>query len=214
VKDEKERRKHLLVVVAIVGGGGVVLFVLANAGGARGPSSSRAPARSTGGRVAVQPHSLNFGPNPAQPQLDEAIIAAREAALEAFDQSSVAERGVNAQYALGLNQDATAKAIAINTNATQLKETGITTAAQQAIAEEQARTQLAETQAATSAYQSVQSGAQSTGLWQSIIGGITSIFPFLSGSSGIFGSRTASPISYGPPGPTQYAVPDPAPPWG
>jgi hypothetical protein len=216
MKDEKERRKHLVVVIAIVGGGGLVLFVLANAGGARGPSSSRAPARSsTGGRVTVAPHSLNFGPNPAQPQLDESIIAAREAAVAAYDQSSVAEKSTLAQYQLGVNQDATARAIAFNTNATQLKETGITTSAAQAIADEQARIQLQETQAATSAYQSVQSGQQSTSLWQSIISGIFGAIPFLGGSSGFFGAKTASPISYGPPGPTQYAVPDPTyAPWG
>jgi hypothetical protein len=209
MKDEKERRKHLFVVIAIVGGGGAVLFVLANASGARGSPSTRAPARSTARGVAVQPHSLNFGPNPAQPQLDAAILAARESALATFDQSSVAERSVNAQYALGLNQDATARAISANNNATQLKETGIATNAYETVAEAQARTQLAETQAATSAYQSVQSGAQSTSLWQSIISGIVGFLPFL-GSSGIFGSGTANPITYGT-GPVQYAAPDPLP---
>jgi hypothetical protein len=201
----------MLVVVGIVGGGAVVLLVLANgtAGGARA-SSSRAP--SHGGvanprhGVAVAPHSMNFGPNPAQPQLDEAIVAAREAALSTFDQSAVAEQSTNAQYQLGLNQDATAKAIAFNTNSTQLKQTGIETAAQQAIAQEEATAQEQAVQAETSAYQNVQSGAQSTSLWQSIIGGITSIFPFL-GSSGL---SMGSPIAYGTPAipATQYAVPD------
>jgi hypothetical protein len=217
MKETKEQRKHLITAVAIVGGGGIVLFVIAS--GARGSSSPRAPVRSIpqrgGGAVQVHPHSLNFGPNPAQPQLDEAIIAAREAALQTYDQSAVAERGVTAQYQLGLNQDATAKAISINTNATQLKETGITTAAQQAIAEAQARLQLQEVQTATSAYQSVQSGAQSTSLWQSIISGIFGAIPFLGASSGGIGLPFARPVQYGTAAlpPTQYAVPDPVNPW-
>jgi hypothetical protein len=216
MKDAKEQRKHLLTAVAIVGGGGIVLFVFTNASGARASSSSRAPSRSTPARgVQVQPHSLNFGPNPAQPQVDEALIAAREAALAIYDQSAAAEHGQTTQYQLGVNQDVTAKAIAANTNATQLKETGITTTAAQAIAEYEARTQLQETQAATSAYQSVQSGAQSTSLWESIIHGIFSALPFLQGASGTT-LPTASPVQYGSSAfpPTQYAVPDPVNPWG
>jgi hypothetical protein len=218
VKETKEQRKHLVTAIAIVGGGGVVLFVIAS--GARGSSSPRAPNRSVpqrgGGSVQVQPHSLNFGPNPAQPQVDEALIAAREAALAIFDQSAATEHGQTTAYQLGVNQDVTARAIAANTNATQLKETGITTTAAQAIAEAQARTQLQEVQAATSAQQSIASGQQSTSLWQTIIGGIFSAFPFLRGaSSGGIGLPMAPPVQYGTAAlpPTQYAVPDPINPW-
>jgi hypothetical protein len=215
VKDAKEQRKHLVTAVAIIGGGGIVLFVFANAGGARASSSSRAPTRSARG-VAVQPHSLNFGPNPAQPQVDEALISAREAALAIFDQSAAAEYGTAAQYRLGLDQDTTARAITANTNATQLKETGITTTAAQAIAEAQARTQLQEVQAATSAQQSIASGQQSTSLWQTIIGGIFSAFPFLRGASSGIGAPMAAPIQYGSSALpiTSTAVPDPYAPWG
>lgn len=162
--------------------------------------------------AGVAPHSLNFGPNPAQPQLDAAILSAREAALGIFDQSAVAEKGQTEQYQLGLNQDETARAIAFNTNATSLKQTGIETTAEQAIAQEQAQAQLQAVQAQTSAYTTVQQGQQSNSLWQTIIGGIASIFPFL-GFSGA--STGAAPIAYGSPtiAPTQYAVPDPVDPW-
>ena len=49
-------------------------------------------------RLRIAPHSLNFGPNPAQPQLDAAILSAREAALATYDQSAVAEHSTTAQY--------------------------------------------------------------------------------------------------------------------
>jgi hypothetical protein len=140
MKDESQRHKHMIAVVAIVGGGG-----------------------------AIAPHSINFGPNPAQPQLDAAIIAAREAALAAYDQSSVAEHSTTAQYQLGINQDVTAKAIAANTNATQLKEAGIQSTMEQAIAAEEAavqRQQIAAQQSVASQYASAQQtfGATSWGV--------------------------------------------------
>lgn len=190
MKDEKERRKHVLTVVAIVGGGGVILFVLANAARGGSASTPRAatppPSRSRSPSARVGVHSLNFGPNPAQPALDTAIVNARASAINTYDQSSVAERSAEEQYLLGLNETAAAKAVAFNTNATQLKETGMTTTAAQTIAQEEAAAQQAVAQAQAQAYEQVgsqyASAAQtqaSGSWWQSILGGIGSILPFL-----------------------------------
>jgi hypothetical protein len=209
MKDDKERRKHLLTVVAIVGGGGVVLIVLAHgtSGGARA-SSSRAPAPARGRSVA--PHSLNFGPNPAQPQLDAAIIAAREAALATYDQSAVAEHSTTAQYELGINQDVTARAIAANTNATQLKETGMTTSMEQAIAAEEAAVQragIAAQQSVAFQYAQAQQTQAQGSFWGSILGGIGSFLPFLGFNS--TGSGTGYVDEYGNPaaGPSSIQIP-------
>lgn len=180
MKDAKEQRKHLWIAVAIAGGGGVVLLVVHNGATRAGPparAGSASPTRSASAQVSR--HSLNFAPNPANPQLEASMIQAREGALALYDQSAVAERSAQDQYLLGLNTNATQKAISFNTNATALKETGLTTAAQQAIAQEEAQAQQAIASTQASAYQSVASGQQSTSLWQSIIGGISSIFPFL-----------------------------------
>lgn len=192
MKSEEERRRHTWTVVAIVGGGGVVLFFLANhATGARVvPSSARAP---TSHGARSRPPAMNFAPNPATPALDESLLAAREAALNTYDQSAVAERGVNAQYELGVNQDNTAQAIAFNTNATQLKETGLTTTADQAIAEEEARVQqaaIAAQQSVASQYASAQQTQAQGGFWSSIIGGLTGI-------AGLLGFNMPAPTGYG-----------------
>jgi hypothetical protein len=209
VKDEAERRKHLLTVVAIVGGGGVVLVVLARgttAGGAR-VSSSRAPSPHRG---SVAPHSLNFGPNPAQPQLDAAILSAREAALATYDQSAVAEHSTTAQYELGVNQDVTARAIAANTNATQLKETGMQTTMEQAIAAEEAAVQrlgITTQGQVASQYASAQQTQAQGSFWGNILGGVASFLPFLGFNS--TGSGTGYVDAYGNPaaGPSSIEIP-------
>jgi hypothetical protein len=208
MKDEKERRKHLLTVVAIVGGGGIVLVVLAHgASGGAPPSRSAAPSTRRGG---VSPHSLNFGPNPAQPQLDAAIIAAREAALSTYDQSAVAEHSTTAQYELGVNQDVTARAIAANTNATQLKETGMTTTMESAIAAEEAavqRQQISAQQSVASQYAQAQQTQAQGSFWGSILAGIGSFLPFLGFNRP--GSGTGYVDQYGNPasGPSSIEIP-------
>lgn len=200
MKDTKEQRKHVLTVVAIIGGGGVALFVLAQASTSRAPSvpqrasTSRSRSRSPG---TIAPHSLNFGPNPSQPALDAALVNAREAALNTYDQSAVAERGGEEQYLLGVDQGRVQQAIAFNTNATNLKETGITTgaattiaqeetAAQQAIAAQQAS--AAENIASTEA-QPAQTQAQG-GFWGSLLGGLGGLF-------GMLGFNSPAPIGAG-----------------
>jgi hypothetical protein len=208
VKDEAQRHKHLLAVVAIVGGGGVVLVVLARgstAGGAR-VSSSRAPSPQRG---AIAPHSMNFGPNPAQPQLDASIIAAREAALATYDQSAVAEHSTTAQYLLGVNQDITARAIAANTNATQLKETGMTMTTEQAIAAEEAAVQrlgITTQGAVASQYASAQQTQAQGSFWGNILGGVASFLPFLGFNP--TGSGTGYVDEYGNPaaGPSSSSI--------
>jgi hypothetical protein len=211
MKDESQRHKHMIAVVAIVGGGGVLLIVLARGTSGARVSSSRAPSSSTrhpGGAIA--PHSINFGPNPAQPQLDAAIIAAREAALAAYDQSSVAEHSTTAQYQLGINQDVTAKAIAANTNATQLKEAGIQSTMEQAIAAEEAavqRQQIAAQQSVASQYASAQQTQAQGSFWGNILGGVASFLPFLGFNA--TGSGTGYVDEYGNPaaGPSSISIP-------
>lgn len=192
MKTDEERRRHTWTVVAIAGGGGVILLVLANhATGARaGPSPARASS-SRGGPQAQR--ALNFAPNPATPGLDESLIAAREAALNTYDQSAVAERGVNAQYELGVNQDTTARAIAFNTNATQLKETGLTTTAEQTIAQEEEAAQEQEVQAEAnvqSQYAQAQQTQASGSWWSNLLGG-------LGGIAGMLGFSMPAPTGYG-----------------
>lgn len=186
MKDEKERRKHTLVVVAIVGAGGITLFVLANAAGARAPSA-RAPSsrRSTASsRSQAQPsrHTMNFAPNPANPSLEASILAAREAAINTYDQSAVAERGQGEQYQLGLAENATAKAVAFNQTAAQLKEASIQSTAYETIAQEEEavqRAQISAQESVASQEASAQQTQASGGFWGSILGGIGSILPFL-----------------------------------
>lgn len=190
MKGPDEKRKHLLTAVAIIGGGGVVVFVLAHAAGAGAPSS--VPARGSGRGAppassrSPSTHSLNFAPNPANPQLEESILAARSSAVNTYDQSAVAERSAEEQYLLGQHQVAAAQAVAFNQTAAQLKETGMTTTAAEQIAQEEASAQQAIAQAqATAAEQVAQTQAQPAltqaqgSWWQSILGGIGSILPFL-----------------------------------
>jgi hypothetical protein len=184
VKAPDERRRHTYTVVAIVGGGGLVLFLLVRGAEARAGSPARARSSARTRSAGAQPsrHSLNFAPNPANPSLEEAMIQARTAALGIFDQSAVAEQSSEQQYQLGLNQDKVAQAIAFNTNATQLKETGLTTTAQQAIAETeaQAQEQAAQEQASVESQYAQAQQTQSQGSWwSSLLGGIGSILPFL-----------------------------------
>lgn len=129
---------------------------------------------------------MNFAPNPANASLEESIAAARASALNTFDQSAVAERGIASQQVLGLNQDQTQRAIAFNETAAQLKETGMTTSAAEAVAEKEAAAQEASSQAQASAYvsaaqaQAQPAQTQASGNWfSSILGGIGSILPFL-----------------------------------
>lgn len=117
-------------------------------------------------------------PNPANANLEESILAAREAALATYDQSAVAERGVSAQQALGIAQDNTNQAIAFNTNATQLKETGLATSAEQAIAAEEAavqREQISAQESVASQYASAQQTQAQGSFWGNILGGLTGI---------------------------------------
>ena len=207
MKDEAQRHKHLVAVVALGGGGVLVVVLLARGSGARGPST-RAPAPS--GRGGVAPHSLNFGPNPAQPQLDAAIVSARAAALATYDQSAVAEHSTTAQYLLGVNQDVTAKAIAANTNATQLKETGMTMTTEQAIAAEEAAVQrlgITTQGAVASQYASAQQTQAQGSFWGNILGGVASFLPFLGFNRP--GSGTGYVDEYGNPaaGPSSIQIP-------
>ena len=195
MKDAKEQRKHALTVVAIVGGGGVVLFFLVKGAEGHAPPpapagrhGSRSSSSSKGSRSQPQPsrHTMNFAPNPANASLEESIAAARASALNTFDQSAVAERGIASQQTLGLAQDRTSQAIAFNQTAAQLKETGMTTTAAEAVAEKEAAAQEAAAQAQASAYvsaaqaQAQPAQTQASGNWfSSILGGIGSILPFL-----------------------------------
>lgn len=205
VKDAKDRRRHGWIVVAIVGGGGVVAFVLfhgSSTAGARPATPSGRAGRST---TSIAPHSMNFAPNPANPQLEESILAAREAAINTYDQSAIAERGIGEQQQLGLANDNTQQAIAFNQDSTQLKETSLTTAADQAIADEEARMQEAEVQAqesVASQYASAQQTQASGGFWGSLLGGIGGLasilgfnLPTLGAGVGYVDSATGEPLS-------------------
>jgi len=174
MKSEKERREHWLVVAAI-GGGGLVLFLLVRRVPTSAPSPARSPATAT-----------HFAPNPANPQLEQSIITAREAALATYDQSAVAERAAADQVIINNANDITAQAINANNQATQLKETGIASAAYEAIAAEEARVQqqaIAAQQAVASQYASAQQTQAQGGFWGSLLGGIGGLFgmvaPFL-----------------------------------
>ena len=192
MKEPKEQRRHAWTVVAIIGGGGAVVFFLFH--GANSAARSTAPNGRTPAGRAIAPPSQNVMPNPANANLEESILAAREAALATYDQSAVAERGVSAQQALGIAQDNTNQAIAFNTNATQLKETGLATSAEQAIADEEAAVQrqaITAQESVASQYASAQQTQAQGGFWGSILGG-------LGGLAGLLGfSQPVSTTGFG-----------------
>lgn len=166
-----EEKRHALIAVAVVGGGVVLVLFL------RG-SAATAPA---GGHTSAGRLGENFTPNPQNANIEEAILGARESALNTYDQSAVAEKSLLEQYLLGMNEDITQRAIAFNTNATQLKETGLTTTAEQSIAEEEAQAQEQAAAQQAQAYESAAS-SQSQGSFfgglGGLLGGLGSIFGF------------------------------------
>ena len=193
-KDERERKRHW-ITLAVLGGGGLIVFVWLDRSAA-----SSAAARPSSSQLANQ--KPQFQPNPANPQLEAAILAARSNAINTYDQSAIAEHSLTTQQQISDAQIKSNQAIAFNTNATQEAMNAATVAAEQAIAHMQVGLQenLASQQA--SAMGQYEHAQQQGGLWNSIIGAIGSIFPFFSGmmmppgsGTGYVDSATGLPLT-------------------
>lgn len=199
----EQTKRRTLIAVAVVGGGVVLVFFL------RGTSATAPAGASSAGRMGE-----NFTPNPQNANIEEAILGARESALNTYDQSAVAEKSALEQYLLGLNQDVTARAIAFNTNQTQLRETGLTTATEQSIAETQAQAQEQAAAQQAAAQQSAQTGNWFSNIFSTLLGGAMGGLGFnWAGPAGqnpylepvSFGTGTVDyPDIYAPPAGSEY----------
>jgi hypothetical protein len=166
----KPKEKKLLLYGGLAVGGVAVLYMVAHSG-----SGASAPGRA--GR------SRSFTPNQNQPAVDEAALQARSNAVTAFDNAVLGSRTLLEQQDVAYNTNAAQVRMNANTNKTQLSETQLQTAAEQAIANSEAQAQIQSQQIQANAEQQQQQSSN-TGSWiSSILSFIPSIFGFNQGAS-------------------------------
>lgn len=145
-----------------------------------------------------QPLSTTITPNPNQVSLDQAIVQAKEQALQTYDQAKLGAAAVSGQVATTYNTNYTNKEIAFNTNAAAIAQAKIAAAAAQAIASTQANAQIQAAQAQANAMTTLGSQQQSSSWFQSIFGFLGNIFPFLGFNFGFPSPGAGGPTSPGP----------------
>lgn len=160
----EHHRKNTVVIFGVVGGVVVVWLLV-------GGNATR--------QQPQQQQKVPMVSNPGNAQIIQAMIAARTQALDTFDTSVLGEKSLQQQQNIAFNQDLAQKQIAFNTNATQVKTTGLQTSAEQAIANIQASE--AENVASTETQPQLQYVQnQGNAWWQNILGGL------FAGFGGIF----------------------------
>lgn len=163
-----EKKKHEALVIGGVAVGGVVLLLFFRSSGGKQPKHAGASTHSQ--NTASNTSKTRMVPNPANASIEQQIIAARETALEAFDQSVLGEKGLAEQQDVTNNETAAQKAIAFNQDSTAFKTAGLEATAEETLASDQ---QQAEEQA-ISAQQQVQTTQSNNGFWSNLLGGLFS----------------------------------------
>lgn len=199
-----KEKEHLLYGVLGIGGiVGALFFLSSNKNAVRSPQ-------------VHTPITRTVTPNPNQASLDQAIVAARTEALQFFDAGVLGQKTLTEQQNVAYNTNSTQKLIAFNTNAAQTAQARIQATAAQIIAqtaataqEQAASTQAAAEEAAANAASQAsqaQSSSQSTSnIFDTIFGGIASIF-----TGGFFnmGQSVFNPSI----GPSATSIPEQLPP--
>lgn len=185
-----ERKKEMIYGGVAVGGAVVLYSFYSSRQGTVNTGKRTAVATRSSPQIATSSHPTTE-PNPQQASLDEAFLAAREQAIQAYDATVLGEKSVNDQLIATNNETAAQKLIAFNQDAAALKLGGMQTDAAEQIAQEQtsAQEQIAST---VSQAQVQQTQAQQPQWWQSLLGGLGSI-------GGLFGfnSPYLNPVGYG-----------------
>jgi hypothetical protein len=192
--EPKGGKSHKLLVYGALGVGGVAVLYFATRGGG-GPAKGSPRASS----------SHSYTPNPADATLEQAGIAARASAVQAYDSTILGERTLTTQQAIAFNTNRSQVEENANTNKTQLSETQLSTAAQEAIANSEEQAQIT---ASNNQLQAAQ-GQQQNNWWQTILGGITSFLPFLGGSGGFTPNAANDAINQTPTLPPVVEFPEP-----
>lgn len=181
----KEKHEALLWI-GVAGGGAVLFYVLLP------KSQPVTPPTRRGVPSHVTSSAPDNSPNPQQGTIDEAFIAARDQALQAYDQTILGEKSAADQLTAINNETQAQKLIAFHQDTAALKMAGIegTTARDIAGTQASAEENIASQEA--SAMGQAEHAQQQQSLWGSILGIFGQAFSFLG-----FNNPYANPVSYG-----------------
>jgi hypothetical protein len=153
-----EERKREIEWGVLGVGGVIVIFVLTR--------SHTATPQGKGGRVAAS-SSPPTVPNPGQPAILQAIIAARTNALDMYDTSVLGEKSAQEQEDVAYNSNLASKQINASNNATTLQADQLASQTEEAITNLQTEAQEQEEQSEESTEEAMQPQ-----WWQTLLGGL------------------------------------------
>lgn len=185
----KPETKKEVILWGTIGVGAIVIYVAT----AKNPTTAPTPT-STRGRIPqkIPGSGPTTMPNPQQAPLDEAFLAARDQAIQAYDQTVLGERTAQDQLIATNNETRAQQLIAFRQDSTALKMSTIegTTARDIAGTQASAAENIASQQA--SAMGQAEHAQQQQSLWGGILNFFGQAFSFLG-----FNNPYFNPVSYG-----------------